>query len=256
MTTGMSNKSVNKSSFKPKKEDLKKIQTQNIDVRTYIRTDFSTVKKRISPQKALLPKPPPHTPHSSVRRNLRKAINELKQLSNNLHIPSSVEEKAVLIYQKVLDEGLGSGRKIKSIAAASLYAACRQNNMPRTLMDIAEFSKSSRKDVARCYRLIQQNLNLKTPVDDPINYVPKIASKTSLDQKTQNLAIELLKNGKKRNVIAGKAPRSIAAAALYIACIMNQISITQSGIAYAAGVSEVTIRNRFKKLVQDLDLRI
>ena len=193
--------------------------------------------------------------HSSVHRNLSLAMTELKNLSDKLHIPKSVQEEAALIYRKALSEGLVRGRSISSIIAASLYMACRLTRTPRNLNAIGKASTRNKKEIARCYRLIQQKLKLKMPVDDPMKYVSKIASKTGLSQKTQNLATDLLQKAKKINAVVGKGPMGLAAAALYIASIINIQKITQKELADAAGVTEVTVRNRYKKLAKDLRLR-
>jgi transcription initiation factor TFIIB len=192
--------------------------------------------------------------HSSVERNLSQAMNELTHLSDKLHIPASVEENAALIYRKALAEGLIRGRSIKGIAAAALYAACRLTRTPRSLKEVVEASTRSRKDISKCYRLLQRELEVNMPVDGPAKYVSKIASKVGLSQKTQNTAIQLLQEASKRNVIVGKGPISMAAATLYIAAAMNGETITQREVAEAAGVTEVTIRNRYHDLDRLFDL--
>jgi transcription initiation factor TFIIB len=192
--------------------------------------------------------------HSSAERNLSQAMNELTHLSDKLHIPADVEENAALIYRKVLDKGLIRGRSIKSFAAAALYAACRLTRTPRSLKEVAEASTRSRKDISKCYRLLQRELEVNMPVPDPASYVSKIASHVGLSQKTQNTAIQLLQEAKKRNAIVGKGPISMAAATVYIAAAMNGETITQREVAEAAGVTEVTIRNRYHDLDRLFDL--
>jgi len=192
--------------------------------------------------------------HSSVQRNLSQAMNVLTRLSDKLHVPRSVAEHAALIYRKALDKGLIRGRSIKSIAAAALYAACRITRTPRPLKDVVRASTRSRKEISRNYRLIRRELNLTMPVDYPAKYVPKIVSKAGLSQKTGTLAIELLQKAKEMKVIVGKGPVGIAAAALYIASFMNGEAITQRKLARVAGVTEVTVRNRYKGLNKHLGL--
>jgi transcription initiation factor TFIIB len=192
--------------------------------------------------------------HSSAERNLSQAMNELTRLSDKLHIPASVEENAALIYRKALDEGLIRGRSIKSIAAAALYAACRLTRTPRSLKEIAEASTRRRKEISRCYRLLQRELEIKMPFDEPIKYVPKIASFAGLNQKTQNIAIGILQKAKKIKADIGKGPAGIAAAALYIASIMDGKKVTQKMLAKAADVTEVTVRNRYNGLDKSLGL--
>jgi len=194
--------------------------------------------------------------HSSAERNLSQAMSELTRLADELHVPKNVEENAALIYRKGLDSGLVRGRSIKGIAAASLYAACRLTGTPRSLKEIVEASTRNREEISRSYRLIQRSLNIKMPVDDPIKFIPKIASRTGLSQKTQNLAVKLLQKAKKMKADVGKGPVGIAAAALYIASIMNGEDITQRELAKAAEVTEVTVRNRYKGLDKNLRLEL
>jgi transcription initiation factor TFIIB len=192
----------------------------------------------------------------STSRNLSHAMRELTRLSDKLHVPRDVEEQAAQIYRKVLDRGLIRGRSITSIAAASLYAACRLTRTPRSLREVVTASTRSRREIARSYRLVQRSLNRKMPVDEPVKYVPKIASKVGLSQNMQNLAVDLLRRAKQRKAIVGKGPVGLAAAALYIAAAMTGEKVTQRVLARAANVTEVTVRNRYKGLGESLGLKL
>ncbi|MEM2567724.1 MAG: transcription initiation factor IIB [Candidatus Bathyarchaeia archaeon] len=194
--------------------------------------------------------------HSSIDRNLAQAMAELDRLSDKVYIPPSIKEKAAVIYRKALDKGLVRGRSIAAIAAAALYAACRGSGTPRTLREIAEASLVDKKDVARCYRLLLRELDVQMPIADPLTYVSKIAEKTGISGKTQGLAIQILREAKMKRAAAGKDPMGLAAAALYIACLQNNEKRTQKDIAEAAGVTEVTVRNRYKTLKRQLNLEL
>ncbi len=194
--------------------------------------------------------------HSSIDRNLSQAMSELERLSGKVSISSSTKERAALVYRKALDKGLVRGRSISAIAAASLYAACRKSGTPRTLREIAEASLVSKKDVARCYRLLLQELDFRMPVSDPLTYISKIAQINGISGKTQGTAIAILADARRKRVASGKDPMGMAAASLYIACLQNSEKITQKDIAEAAGVTEVTVRNRYKALTRQLRLEI
>jgi transcription initiation factor TFIIB len=194
--------------------------------------------------------------HSSVDRNLAQAMSELERLSSKVSLSPSIREKAALIYRKALDKGLVRGRSINSIAAAALYAACRKSGSPRSLRDIAEASLVDKKDVARCYRLLLQELDFHMPIANSLTYVSKIAEKTGVTGKTQGAAIAILGEARRRRFAAGKDPTGMAAAALYIACLQNHEKITQKDIAEAAGVTEVTVRNRYKSLKRQMNLEV
>jgi transcription initiation factor TFIIB len=194
--------------------------------------------------------------HSSIDRNLTQAMAELDRLTDRLHIPSSTKERGAVVYRKALDTGLVRGRSIAAITAAALYAACRSSETPRTLKEVAEASGLKRKDIARCYRLLLKELNIRMPVEDPIKCVSKIASKIGASPLTEMKALEILREAKKAGVVAGKDPMGLAAAALYVACVMMGERKTQKEIAEEANVTEVTVRNRYKNLKETLTLTI
>lgn len=194
--------------------------------------------------------------HASQDRNLMMAMGELRLLSEKLHIPSSVQEMAAVIYRKALDRGLVKGRSIAAIVAGSLYAACRFTKTPRTLKEITEASLRGQKEISRAYRLVIQNLQMEMPIDDPMDYATKIAEKAGVSSDVEGLAIKIIRDAKNNHATMGKDPSGLAAAALYIASRLKKEKITQKRLAKAAGSTEVTVRNRTKGLVKRLYLNM
>lgn len=192
--------------------------------------------------------------HEPIDRNLRQAFSELDRLTDKLNVGDAVVEKSAYIYRKALDRGLVRGRSISALIAASIYAACRDTETPRTLKDVAAISNVKKKDIARCYRLLLKEMNLKMPVVDATKCVSRIASRSGLSEKTRRKALDILKKASETRTSAGKDPMGLAAAALYVACVMEGESKTQKDVAEAAGVTEVTIRNRYKGLKAILDI--
>ncbi len=192
--------------------------------------------------------------HSSADRNLRLALNEMDKLKDKLALTDAVVEKAAYIYRKAMEKKLVRGRSIQGLVAACLYASCRNTQTPRTLDDVADGINIRRKDVARCYRLIFRELELKMPVVDPVKVVSRIASIAELGEKSKRKAVAILEQAKKIGMVAGKDPMGIAAAALYLACISTGEVKSQKDISIASGVTEVTIRNRcagLRKMLQN-----
>ena len=192
--------------------------------------------------------------HEPVDRNFRQAFSELDRLKTKLALSDAVIEKTAYIYRKALEKGLVRGRSIPGLIAASLYAACRNTETPRTLTDVANGINIKRKDIARCYRLLLRELDLKMPVVNPVKCISRISSNAGLSEKTKRKAIEILDQAAKIELSAGKDPMGLAAAALYLSCVKNGEDKTQKDIAVAAGVTEVTIRNRYKGLKEALEL--
>ena len=138
--------------------------------------------------------------HTSEDRNLRQALNELDRLKDKLAVSSSVFEKAAYIYRKTLERKLVRGRSISAMIAASLYAVCRETETPRTLKDVAVTANVKRKDIARCYRLLYKELELKMPVVDSVSCIAKISSKLDITEKCKRHAVKILRDAKKKRI--------------------------------------------------------
>lgn len=193
---------------------------------------------------------------STNQRNLNKAMSILARLVSNLNISRQTQEQAAHIYRKALQKELVKGRSIENVMSASLYAACRMNKTQRTLREIAAYISGDKMEIAKTYRLIYNELELSVPRPNARNRIPKIASRANIPQNIQQRASELLKQAEEEKITAGKDPNGLAAAALYIACIQEEQKFTQKDIAFAAGVTEVTIRNRYKGIVEGLEIKL
>lgn len=185
---------------------------------------------------------------SSLDRNLSQAMAEIDRLTDHLRLPRLIKEGAAVICRKVLEKHLNRGPTIAAVAAAALYAACRQSSVPRTLKEVASASSVRKKDVARCYRFILRTLKLRMPLVDPIRYMPKIASAADIPPLIQSRAILTVKEAKRRKVHVGMDPMGFAATSLHLTCIREGHRTTLKSLAHAAGVSELTIRHRRRSL--------
>jgi transcription initiation factor TFIIB len=186
--------------------------------------------------------------HTSTDRNLMQAFNELNRLKDKLGLPDPIVEKTAYIYRKAQERMLTRGRTVSGILAAAIYIACRESGTPKTLKDISEESNLKLKEVARSYRMLYFELDLKMPVIDPIRCIAKVANKSKLSEKTKRQAAKIMNIVTKKEFSAGKDPMGMAASVLYLASLKNGENITQKHIANAAGVTEVTVRNRAKDL--------
>ncbi len=193
---------------------------------------------------------------NSIDRNITQAASELERIADQLGLPRALKEEAASIYRQAVEKGVVRGRAVESVVAAALYAACRIFKVPRTLDEIAQYTKTSKKEVARCYRLLVRELSIKIPVADPADYVTRIASALGLSGRVIKKAIEILNEARKKGLTAGKDPAGLAAAAVYSAAQLYEERRTQKDVAQVAGVTEVTVRNRYKELVQYLNIKV
>ncbi len=193
---------------------------------------------------------------TSVERNLAIALAELERVASILGLPDNVKESAALLYRKAVKKELIRGRLIESVVAGVIYAICRMNGIPRTLEEIAKASGIEKKEIGRSYRFLKSELGLDIPLSDPSTYVPKFAVALDLGPEVQKEAVNLIKKAVKKGLISGRGPTGVAAAALYIAAAMHGQKRTQKEVADVAGVTEVTIRNRYRELKKELGLKV
>jgi transcription initiation factor TFIIB len=193
---------------------------------------------------------------NATERNLAFALTELDRVASRLDLPRNVRETAAMVYRKAVEKGLIRGRSIEGVAAASLYAACRQCKVPRTLDEIADSAKLNRKEIGRTYRFVSRELGINLKPTTPIDYVPRFGSELNLSGEVQSKAIEILKKAMDQELTSGRGPTGVSAAAIYIASVLLGERRTQREVADVAGVTEVTIRNRYKELAERLDIEI
>jgi transcription initiation factor TFIIB len=183
-------------------------------------------------------------------RNLKQALGEIDRMASALGLPDSVRETASVIYRRALDENLLPGRSIEGIATAAVYAAARQANVPRSLDEVARVCRVDKEEFKRAYRYIVKELELAIEPADPTEYLPRFASELDASDATERKAVELVETASEENVLSGKSPVGIAAAALYAASLLTDERLTQTEVGEVADISEVTIRNRYKDLLE------
>lgn len=198
---------------------------------------------------------------SKTTSSLSKAFTILHGMKTKLSIPDSVVEQAAYNYRKAVLAKLTRGRTMSSLIAASLYAACRENNIPRTLDDIASAANVERRLLSRDLRTLVIKLELNLNQYDTSAFIIKLANNMSIKEKTKRDAIEIFKKCESERITSGKHPVAQAAAVIYLACLANNEKISQRKLSENSGVSDVTIRNRvnfikkFLKLNNGLDVR-
>lgn len=191
---------------------------------------------------------------TAIERNLKLALAELKRVSSFLKLPKSVEEESARIYTMAVQRGLVRGRSMESVVAGALYAACRRHEVPRTLDELSEASGIEKKEIGRTYRFVTRELQINILPSNPADYIARFASALKLSAETQSKSIEIIEKAQEEELTSGRGPTGIAAAGLYVAALINGEKKTQREVADVAGVTEVTIRNRYKELLDKLKL--
>lgn len=186
--------------------------------------------------------------------NLKMAFDMLQRIQDKIGVSDSTRELAAYIYRKATEQKITQGRSIHAVAAASMYAACRNTQTLRTLRDISQAVDIKRKTISQSYRAIVKQLDIKIPVVDQTHCVLKIANNLGLPSKTKHLALKIIQNAEDIGIVAGRDPVGISAAAIYFACVIRQVPFTQVQIANASGITAVTIRNRFYEIQKKINV--
>ena len=192
----------------------------------------------------------------STERNLAFALSELAKINAKLNLPKNILETASVIYRRAVRKNLIRGRSIQGVTAAAIYMACRQCGVTRTLDEISQASMVNRKEVGRSYRFIVRELEESVPSYGPSHYVSRFLSQLNLFGQVESLTIKILNAAKKLGLTSGRGPLGMAAAATYIAASLVNERKTQRKIAEQVNVTEVTIRNRYRELVERLEINV
>ncbi|HVC27471.1 MAG TPA: hypothetical protein VND40_04865 [Nitrososphaerales archaeon] len=181
----------------------------------------------------------------SNRRNLTRAASEIQRIGGSLSAGKGVVERAYEIYRRVIEEGSGRRRSIVGLAEAAVYLACKEGGVPRSAEEIEHTADAHEGKSIRHYsKVLMKGAGLRMASPDPASEVSRIASRAGLGGITERKAIQILEKVKNDSLLAGKRPVSIAAAALYLAASQTSQYTTQIRVAFAAGITTITLRKR------------
>jgi transcription initiation factor TFIIB len=192
---------------------------------------------------------------SSVDKNLSYALSDLDRMAGQLRLPRNIREAASAIYRRTVENG-SRGRSIESSAASAIYISCRQFGVPRTLDEMTKVTRYKKKQIGKNYRGIVRDLGIHLPPVNAMDYVPRFTSLLGLPETVGARAIGILRQIIDEGMSSGKGPAGIAAAAIYTACIQEDENRTQGDISHVTGVTEVTVRNRYKDIAEYLNREV
>jgi transcription initiation factor TFIIB len=181
---------------------------------------------------------------NSREKGLEPALHELDKIRESLGLPDAVVERSAYFIRKAGELRLTRGRTIASMMAASIYLACRESGTPKTIDEVAAAGNVDRRQLSRNYRLLLRTFNGSLPVTDLSRCITKIANMVGIGESRKRQAIELMNALTAMGVSTGKSPLGLAATVIYVVCKNTGEERTQKALAEAAGVTDVTIRNR------------
>ena len=188
--------------------------------------------------------------HDAGQRNLRQALGEIDRMASALGVPETTCETASVTYRRALEAGLLPGRSIEAIATVALYAATRAAGAPRTIDEVAAVSRIDRTEFTRAYRHVVRELGLEIVPAGSAQHLPRYVSELDLSGETERRARELLRAGKESGIHSGRNPVGLAVAAIYAGATLTNETLTQETVPDATDISTVTIRTRYKQLLE------
>ena len=190
---------------------------------------------------------------STRERNLGHACGEIARIVSALDLTRSRREEASVIFRRAQEDDLLQGRSVDSIAAGSVYAACRCSGELVTVETVAEASACSVPQVVHAYGVLNEELGLETRLRRPQVFVSNTASACSgVPEQVHYRAIELAGVAESSGVANGRHPAGVGAACLYLASREEGHELTQTTIAEHADVSPVTLRKRYYELREEV----
>ncbi|UCC20784.1 MAG: hypothetical protein JSV62_05755 [Promethearchaeota archaeon] len=186
------------------------------------------------------------------KRNMLIAITELKRIGGNLNFPERVKKAAVRLYKEVFKKNLLRGRSINGMIAACAYYVCKQEKVPITLQEILDEASINDNIVKKCYKILVRELNLKSPHIDPVSLIPRYCADLGLHINVEKEAIKVLKSFIENTSICGKDPKGLCAGAIYLVSKLKNQRVSQKDISRVIGVTEVTLRSRYKEFLQNV----
>jgi transcription initiation factor TFIIB len=198
-------------------------------------------------------------------RSLNIVLKLIHEKCQREVLSKKIEDDAKIMYKLVSDSkhliGKNKGKFVimrgtnrESIIAASLFFACRRNNVTR-----------SPKEIANLFELNETDLNkgaknfIKLKKTDPLeidmgtskieHFIKRKCDKLGIIAVHTEMAIKISKNLEKLNLISNHTPYSLAAASILLMTEINKLkNITKKKLAFIFNVSDVTIIKTYKKI--------
>ncbi len=193
---------------------------------------------------------------SSRNRRLVKALKTMNSVIGSLNLPNANElrEEAGRLIKKLYSKGLIKKKNLRAMVAAAILIATKNLDTPVSKSDIARRCMVTLQELWRAEMKIRRDTDVAVKVKpmDPRQYVELMANSLGLSKQSALLALKIISVAKKCGLTSGKGPRGVAAASLYIASILLDERKTQKEVSRKVDVSEVTIRNRYRDLIDNL----
>ena len=193
---------------------------------------------------------------SPSERSLSNSLAKINEVSQIMNLPKNVSETAARIYRESARMKVARNKSISGMTAASIYIACRKCGVSRTLKDVSRSTRLDKRTVAKYYRILIKNVEKEYIPLPPIHkYISKLVNISKIDPKVERLALQLASKTNESSFLIGKSPAGLAAAYIYISSVLLGSEMNQKEVADIAEVTEVTIRNRCREILNNYSIK-
>lgn len=192
----------------------------------------------------------------------KKLVTYLSVLNNEaakLALPEYVKETSALILRKLIETGLARRIEMYTLIAAILYYSCQINNIPKHLQEIKTRYALSSSELWKALERVQEiskTIQNFRPKVKPVGYIPEIVEKLQLPSVIATKSAEVVDIMYKNGLTSGKGYLALSAATVYLISTLMDVKKTQKEVAESLKITEVTIRNRYKEIINNFDIEV
>ncbi|KAM3285877.1 transcription initiation factor IIB [Capsicum chacoense] len=194
------------------------------------------------------------TSSSVVVENLR-AYLQIIDVASILRLDYDISDHAFQLFRDCSSATCLRNRSVEALATAALVHAIREAQEPRTLQEISVAANLPQKEIGKYIKILGEALQLSQPINsNSISvHMPRFCTLLQLNKSAQELATHIGEVIINKCFCTRRNPISISAAAIYLACQLEDKRKTQAEICKVTGLTEVTLRKVYKELLENWD---
>ena len=185
---------------------------------------------------------------SYKERTLYNIFDNLTINAVNSGIPSSIIDEAKVLYKKFSELKLSRGENRAGLIATSIYMSCKTHNVPRSAKEIASMFNVKPTTMTKSCKKFQEVLKMELANTTPMDFVQRFCSKLNLDKTVKDMCVYVIGKVCEMSIISENTPPSIAAACIYMVCLVMKVEVDKRELANVCDISMVTVSKCFKKL--------
>ncbi|XP_038983344.1 plant-specific TFIIB-related protein 1-like [Phoenix dactylifera] len=184
-----------------------------------------------------------------------RAYLQILDVASLLKLDHDIADHAFQLFRDCSSATCLRNRSVEALATAALVQAIREAQEPRTLQEISTASNLPQKEIGKYIKILGEALKLSQPINsNSISvHMPRFCILLQLNKCAQELAAHIGEVVVNKCFCTRRNPISISAAAIYLACQLEDKRKTQAEICKVMGLTEVTLRKVYKELLENWD---